>query len=147
MRTVDILVRFANSSDLALVSSDGFLSAEIIARKIERREVLVAESGGCLVAYARFEFLWSRLPYLTLIQVLPGHQRVGVGRSILKYLETYLQAKGYTVLYSSSQADEPGPQAWHRRLGFTECGRIAEMNPGGADEVFFRKSLVPSLEP
>jgi len=45
------------------------------------------------------------------------------------------------VLFSSSQANEPEPQAWHRHVGFEECGFIAGINEGGVGEVFFRKVL------
>ena len=46
-----------------------------------------------------------------------------------------------SALYSSSQVDEPPPQAWHRHMGFQECGIIAGINEGGVGEVFFRKAL------
>lgn len=48
---------------------------------------------------------------------------------------------GYQSLYSSSQADEPAPQAWHRAVGFAECGFLAGINPGGVGEMFCRKPL------
>jgi hypothetical protein len=40
--------------------------------------------------------------------------------------------------------DESAPQAWHRWMGFEECGFLAGMNEGGVGEVFFRKALDPS---
>jgi hypothetical protein len=52
-----------------------------------------------------------------------------------------LRGQGCPALYSSSQADEPEAQAWHRRVGFEECGLIAGINRGGVGEVFFRKQL------
>ncbi len=52
-----------------------------------------------------------------------------------------MRAAKHEFLYSSSQADEPLPQAWHRRMGFAECGLIAGINPGGVGEIFFRKPL------
>ena len=45
------------------------------------------------------------------------------------------------MLYSSSQADEPEAQAWHRRMGFEECGIVSGINEGGIGEVFFRRPL------
>ena len=42
---------------------------------------------------------------------------------------------------SSSQADEPEPQTWHRAIGFEECGIISGLNEGGIGEIFFRKKL------
>jgi len=36
--------------------------------------------------------------------------------------------------------DEPEPQAWHRHMGFVECGIINGINENGIGEVFFRKT-------
>ncbi|MFU8827154.1 MAG: hypothetical protein ACNA70_06650 [Brevefilum sp.] len=34
-----------------------------------------------------------------------------------------------------------GGAAWHRHMGFAECGVINGLNQGGVGEVIFRKSL------
>jgi ribosomal protein S18 acetylase RimI-like enzyme len=136
-----IRVRYADPVDLEFVSQDGYVARETIVRKIEAREVIVAEYGSVKVGYARIEFLWSKLPYLALIRVAPDARRQGVGRALLRFLEVELVAAGHAVLLSSSQADEPEPQTWHRHMGFAECGRLERINAGGVDEVFFRKEL------
>jgi hypothetical protein len=64
-----------------------------------------------------------------------------VGRAMLRYLENVLCEQGHTALYSSSQANEPEPQAWHRYVGFKECGFIAGINGAGIGEIFFLKDL------
>lgn len=89
----------------------------------------------------RLEYLWSLVPFIALITVLPAYRRRGVGQAMLAFVEAYLRDQGHDALYSSSQADEPAPQAWHRHVGFVECGFIAGMNVGGVGEVFFRKLL------
>jgi hypothetical protein len=43
-------------------------------------------------------------------------------------------------LYSSATGDEVPPQAWHRHMGFEECGILVGHNEG-VGEIFFRKSL------
>lgn len=101
----------------------------------------MAECEGRPVGYARIEYLWSLVPYLALIRVSPEHRGRGAGGAMLLYLEEYLRDRGHEALYSSSQADEPGPQEWHRRAGFEECGIIAGINEGGVGEVFFRRRL------
>jgi len=60
---------------------------------------------------------------------------------LLHFLEEFLRSKGHSVLFSSSQANEPEPQAWYRHMGFEECGFIAGINEEGVGEVFFRKVL------
>jgi ribosomal protein S18 acetylase RimI-like enzyme len=136
-----IRVRFANLRDLEVVSQDQFIPVEVVARKIEWREVIIAEVDGKPVGYLRLEYLWSIVPYIALITVDPAHRRVGVGRAMLDFTLAYLSENNHEWLYSSSQADEPEPQAWHRHMGFQDCGIITGINEGGVSEVFFRRKI------
>jgi GNAT superfamily N-acetyltransferase len=136
-----ITARLAHPADLDFVQQDGYISADLIRQKIDHQEVFVAECTGTLVGYARIEYLWSLVPYLALITVLPSYRRQGAGRAMLRAMVEFLGARGHVALYSSSQADEPEPQAWHRHMGFEECGIISGINEGGVGEIFFRKSL------
>lgn len=135
------MTRFALPSDLDLLSQDKYLPPEIVRRKIDWREVIVAELDEGMVGYLYLEYLWSKIPYIALISVEPESQRRGVGKALLTFVEEFLRAEGHTALYSSSQANEAEPQAWHRHVGFEECGIIAGINEGGIGEVFFRKEL------
>jgi GNAT superfamily N-acetyltransferase len=139
--TAKIEVRFANLGDLDFVEQDGYIPTEVVKRKIELNEVVVAVRDGSLVGYLRLEYLWSLVPYIALIQVLPEFRRQGVGKAILHFVQEFLRGRGYNALYSSSQVNEPEPQAWHRHMGFEECGIIAGINAGRVGEVFFCKQL------
>jgi Predicted acetyltransferase, GNAT superfamily len=139
----EVTVRFAMLDDLGFISQDGYLTPSAAVRKTEQGEVVVAERGGTPIGYARFEYLWSQVPYLTIIRVIPAQRKKGVARAMLAFLEEHLSGLGHVYLYSSSQADEPEPQAWHRHVGFVECGFLAGINNGGVGEVFFRKPLTP----
>ena len=125
------------------MSQDGYLPPAVITRKIEQREVAIAERGGAPVGYARLEYLWSKQPYLGLVRVEPTERRQGVGRALLMFLARELRIQGYKALYSSSQADEPESAAWHRHQGFVESGYLAGVNESGVDEIFFRLELFP----
>ena len=144
----EIVIRFARQDDLNFAYQDGYIPGEVLKRKIEEQtlnldrieDVVIAEWEGKRVGYVRLEYLWSIVPYISLIRVLPEYRRQGVGKALLRFIETFLRDKGHEALYSSSQADEPEPQAWHRYMGFEECGFIAGINEG-VGEVFFRESL------
>lgn len=144
MTEPEIAVRAATESDLGFVSQDGYLPEAVIKRKVRDGDVFVARRSNEPVGYLRLEWLWSRLPYIELIQVLEPHRRAGVGRALLAHAEAEAFGRGHSVLYSSSQVDEPEPQAWHRRMGFVECGLLAGVNEGGVGEVLFQKMLGPS---
>ncbi len=145
----EVVMRFARVDDLDFAYQDGYIPAEILKSKIEAQvalnpdrieEIVIAEWNGKRVGYVRLEYLWSIVPYITLIRVLPEYRRQGIGKALLRFIETFLREAGHEALYSSSQADEPEPQAWHRHVGFVECGFIVGINEG-VGEVFFRKSL------
>ena len=133
--------RLARPDDLDFVRQDGYVPTEVVKRKIDLQEVVVAERGEQRVGYMRLEYLWSLVPYIAMIRVQVEHRRQGIGTAMLAFAETFLRERGHTALYSSSQANEPQPQAWHRHMGFEECGIITGINEGGIGEVFFRKRL------
>ena len=137
----NLTTRFAVPSDIDFVGQGQYLPPEVVRRKVEWREVVVAEFDGSLAGYLRLEYLWSKVPYVGLIRVSPEHRGRGVGSALLTFVEEAMRAEGHTALYSSAQADEAEPQAWHRHAGFEECGIIAGINEGGIGEVFFRKGL------
>lgn len=137
-----ISVRFAERDDLEFVGREGRVAADVLRRKVEWREVVVAEQGGELVGQLRLEYLWSVVPCIALVIVARGRRRAGVGKAMLRFTEEFLRGRGHDTLYSSSQADEPEAQGWHRRVGFEECGFIAGINRG-VGEIFFRKRLGP----
>lgn len=147
----EIVIRFARLDDLDFAYQDGYIPAAVLKRKIDAQvalnpdrieEIVIAEWNSKRVGYVRLEYLWSIVPYIALIRVLPEYQRQGVGKALLRFIEVFLSDAGHEALYSSSQANEPEPQAWHRYMGFEECGFIAGINEG-AGEIFFRKSLRP----
>ena len=136
-----IEVRFAEIADTTYVSKDGYIPPEIVARKIEFQEIIIAKVKGEPKGYLRLEYLWSIIPYISLISVDQRHRQQGIGKALLEFIMEYLRGKGHTWLYSSSQADEPEPQSWHRHMGFRDCGIITGINSGGVSELFFRISL------
>ncbi len=141
MTEPEIVVRTATEGDLNFVSQDGHLPDSFVKRKVSDADVFLALRDGEPIGYLRLEWLWSKLPYVEMIWVLEPYRRAGVGRALLAHVEAEVASRGHVALYSSSQADEPEPQAWHRRMGFEECGVLAGLNEGGIGEVFFRKAL------
>jgi GNAT superfamily N-acetyltransferase len=137
----ELAVRRATPDDLAFVAQDGYLPEAVVRRKVEDGDVWVARRGVEPVGYLRLEWLWSAVPYVALVRVLAPHRRRGVGRALLAAAEAEAARRGQPALYSSSQADEPEPQAWHRHVGFEECGLISGLNEGGVGEVFFRRAV------
>jgi GNAT superfamily N-acetyltransferase len=137
-----VIVRFAGPEVLEwCVVEDNLVTEQVIRHKIINDEIIIAELDGQPIGYLRLEYLWSNIPYIGVIFVIELYRNEGIGRKILAFLENHLRSRGYNALYSSSQTNEPEPQAWHRSVGFVESGIISGINEGGVGEVFFRKSL------
>ncbi|TDF95162.1 GNAT family N-acetyltransferase [Paenibacillus piri] len=135
-------IRFGQADDLEVISAgDLSIPGHILNWKLQNHEIIVAEEEGEIVGYLRLEYLWSKYPYIGLIIVRPELREIGIGKSMLHFLEEHLRKQGIHTLYSSSQINEAEPQKWHRHLGFKECGIINGINPGEIGEVFFVKSL------
>lgn len=141
MKLDEVSIRLATLADLDFVQQDRFIPTKVLEHKIEQEEIIVAEWNSKLIGYMRLEHLWSLVPYIALINIMPAYRHQGVGKAILRFSEAFLRDRGHDALYSSSQANEPEPQAWHRHVGFEECGIIAGINRNGIGEIFFRKRL------
>jgi len=137
----NVVVRSATQEDVVFLQQKCRLSPEILLRKISQDEILILSVDGDPIGQLWFAFLWSEIPFIDLIYIKEDHQNQGLSHVLLGHLEDDLRESGYTVLCSSSQMDEPEPQAWHRHMGFAECGVINGLNQGGIGEVIFRKSL------
>lgn len=136
-----IEVRLAKQDDKNFLSRHHQLSLERMLCKIIGGEVVVLIVNGVLAGQLRWDLLWSQIPYIELIFIEEQYRNQGLSRNLLGFLEGYLKQRGFTALLSSSQVDEADPQAWHRRMGFVECGMINGLNDGGIGEVFFKKDL------
>lgn len=136
------IARWAIDSDLEFLQTapHACLTAPVLRRKIEWHEAIVATVDGVMKGYLYLDHLWSSYPFIATIWVHESHRNHGVGRVMLQFVEAQARADGQNILYSSSQLDEPEPQAWHRHMGFEECGIWAGHNHG-VGEVFFRKPL------
>jgi GNAT superfamily N-acetyltransferase len=140
--TPEATARWATMTDLEFLRTTGHmhLPEAILRRKIDWQEVAIATLDDALVGYLYLDYLWSSVPFIAVIWVLEAHRRQGAGQALLGLVETQARAQGQSLLYSSSQLDEAPPQAWHRHMGFEECGILAGHNDG-VGEVFFRKRL------
>ena len=117
------------------------MTEQVVRHKIVNDEIVVAEIDGQLIGYVRLEYLWSTIPYIGVIWVIEDYRHEGIGRRLLDFVVQFLSERGYDVILSSSTASEPEPQAWHRAMGFKECGVLNGINEGGVGEIFFRRDL------
>lgn len=139
---VSIIVRFATQDDMkAIMAFDHGTRIDVLENKIDLFEIMVAERLGEVIGYLKLEYIWSKLPYISLIILKSEYRGRGIGTLMLNYLIDFLKMNGFEILLSSSQVDEVAPQHWHRKRGFSECGILNGINEGGIGEVFFKMVL------
>lgn len=138
----DTAVRFARTDDIsALQALDEWPKESAWRRLIGSQEVIVLEVDGNVVGMAHYAVLWTTVPFLSMIVLDSAHRGRGHSRVLVDFLCEQLRAQGYVALLSSSQTDEPEPQAWHRHLGFASNGIIENIADEGIGEVVFRLEL------
>ncbi len=63
-------IAYAQQEDLQwLLQYDGLLSGDILSKKIQHNEILVAFSGEP-AGWLRYSFFWDNIPFLNMIYVL-----------------------------------------------------------------------------
>lgn len=81
------------------------------------------------------------LPYIEVIWVEDNLRRRGSGRELARCLEDHVRLQGQKIIMSSSQADGPDAQAFHRKTGFRDAGALVDMRPlQSVTEVSFVKN-------
>jgi len=137
----DITVRLATLADAAEIAG---LSRELIetglgwswtqarvARNIASAATttLVACHGERLIGFAIMYF-GDEHAHLNLLAVRPKHQRSGVGRYLVEWLEEAALTAGIGAIRLELRASNRGARRFYARLGFTEIGRVPEYYGG-----------------
>lgn len=103
--------------------------------------MIVLEGGGRVVGLARYGVLWTDVPFLGLIEIEAPYRKKGNSKLLLEFLKQHLRSQGFVALLSSSQTNEPEPQAWHIHVGFKSNGIIENIADEGVGEIVYRLTL------
>ena len=117
----------------------------MIGNKVKAGEYIIAKVADEPVGCLRFGHFWSTIPHIEVIWVEDRFQRRGIGQAMVCFLEDHARARGQKLIMSSSQADEPGAQAFHRKIGFRDAGALVDLRPlQNVTEVVFVKEVESS---
>jgi ribosomal-protein-alanine N-acetyltransferase len=84
---------------------------------------VAVEVGSHLVGFAIMEF-GEQQAHLSLFAVKPSHQRCGIGRALINWLEESALTAGITTITLELRANNYGARAFYRLLGFQEAAYI-----------------------
>jgi ribosomal-protein-alanine N-acetyltransferase len=150
--TVDPPVRLARPEDAEDIAA---MSRELIERGLpwswrparvlaairsSDTNVAVVRADGALVAFGIMEYL-ERHAYLALLAVRSPSQRLGVGRSLLQWLEASALVAGAERIGVEARLDNVAARSFYNELGYHEVGIRRGRYRDGVDGVRLEKWL------
>lgn len=127
------LANFADAQSIALMSrelietglSGWSWDPKRVARTIQARDtqVVVAAVRNHLTGFAIMNF-GDEQAHLSLLAVTPSHQRCGIGRQIMEWLEESALVAGITTVNLELRANNFAARDFYRALGFTDSAYI-----------------------
>jgi ribosomal-protein-alanine N-acetyltransferase len=102
--------------------------------------VLVARDRRRVIGFAIMEF-YAIHAHLNLLAVQPGHQRQGVGRQLLEWLEASARTAGIFKVHLELRANNDGARAFYEKLGYRSSGRKAAYYDGREDALRMTRDL------
>ena len=105
----------------------------------ERKQLIVVTDDKKPIAFLWFCYMFGHKPFINFIRVLPKYQSQGVGRQMFDFFENEMKKLGKDMIFSSSKESNDGSRAFHKKLGFQECGVWSLKNEW--TEVFFLKKI------
>lgn len=131
-----LVIRLASPSDARQIAEMSRCLIEVglrgwtwhpgrVAKAIRARDsnVVVVEATGLMAGFAIMEFGDTRA-HLSLLAVSPRHQRSGVGRRLMSWLEEAALAAGITTISLELRLNNFGARCFYRLLGYTETARL-----------------------
>ena len=127
------LAKFADAQFIALMSRDLIETGlsgwswdpKRVARSIQARDtlVVVATVRNHLTGFAIMNF-GDEQAHLSLLAVTPSHQRCGIGRQLMGWLEESALVAGIATVNLELRANNFGARDFYLALGFTDAAYI-----------------------
>lgn len=102
--------------------------------------VAIVREGATLAAFGIMKYR-DEDAHLLLLAVRPPRRGLGLGSSILDWLEVVARNSGIGVVCAEAREDNAPARAFYRRHGYREVGRVVGMYSGLKDGLRLEKSL------
>lgn len=108
--------------------------------------VLTARVAGSIGGFAIMQY-GDDAAHLNLLAVEPIHQRQGIGRALVRWLEDTAQVAGTFTIRLEIRASNRIARAFYASLGYRETGWVAGYYQGVEDALRFERSLAVGRGP
>jgi ribosomal protein S18 acetylase RimI-like enzyme len=102
--------------------------------------VAVVRERGAVLGFGIMRYGEQRA-HLTLLAVLPGERKRGLGAVLVSWLERSAQVAGLERVQLEARADNPGAIAFYREQGYEQAGTQPGYYRGEIDAVRLEKRL------
>lgn len=132
-----IVIDLATAADIDwLDATDRHVDRDLITKKVQAKEILIAKDQDESVALLRWGMFWDLIPFMYLLWVIDSQRGQGIGRQIVTHWEQLMQAHGAEMVITSTQADESA-QHFYRKLDYVDSGAL--FLPGDPTEIILIK--------
>jgi len=107
------------------------IQAMLVERIAAEHAIYVAERGGEVIGWASYGGFRSGEGYGRTMEhsvhVTPSHQRQGIATALMVKVLDHADRSGIHSMIGAIEATNTGSIALHKRLGFSEAGRLDEV--------------------
>ena len=139
-----LTIRLANSEDVEIVAKhDTHISKNLVKDKVLRNEIYVVYDTDRFVGWLRYGLFWDTIPFMNMLEILPGYQGKGIGRQLVSFWEAQMKAHGYKMVMTSTQQNEHA-QHFYSAVGYIGVGGFIQscgVVIGESYEIIFMKDL------
>jgi len=121
-----------------LRDNDSHIPSDVIRRKIEHNEIIIARESGQTVGWLRFGYFWDMIPIMNMLSLEESYRGRGFGTQIVAFWEKEMQRLGYKSVMTTTLSDEQA-QHFYRKLGYKDVGAL--LLPNEALEIILIKIL------
>lgn len=124
MKNNMIKIRYIQNTDKVFwYTLDRHLPKSEFDLKVRDKRGYVLLNVGMPIGILRYNLFWDNIPFCTLLYISDKYQRQGYGKKLMEYWENEMEAKGYSFVLTSTQANEEA-QHFYRKLGYRDCGSL-----------------------
>ena len=115
-------IRFAILDDMKYLNKyDSHISCEELKISIDLNRVYVAYENQKFIGWLRYHLFWDNTPFMNMLYLLEDGRGKGYGRQLVQFWEGQMKTRNYTMVMTSTAADEYAQHFYHK-LGYTTIG-------------------------